>query len=74
MPTIIDNRRPYDPIADSIPFEVDQEAVQAIREALAKRKYEQMMADAQFSPGAIVKEAEVVRTYLRNWQKRHAHG
>jgi hypothetical protein len=53
---ILDNRRPYDPIADSIPFEVDVDAAQAIREALIKRKYEQLMAYVKFSPEAIVKE------------------
>lgn len=43
----------HDP-GEPLEFVVDPILVEQAREALAARKYAQMMADAQFSPGAIV--------------------
>jgi hypothetical protein len=50
------NTAPTD--SHEIPYiPADPQMVERIREALAKRKYEQMMEDAQFSPGVIVDTA-----------------
>jgi hypothetical protein len=47
------NTSPTD--SHEIPYvPADPQMVERIREALAKRKYEQMMEDAKFRPGSIV--------------------
>lgn len=51
---IIDLRQPSkSPTLDPIPYD-GPSALQAQAEHQAKRKYADMMADAQFGPGAII--------------------
>lgn len=47
------------PKDDGIPFDMtpeDNELVERCREALAKKKYAEMCADATFPPGTVVRE------------------
>lgn len=46
--------RAIHPMDDPLEFNPDPQTVALARESLAKRRYQQMMEDAQFGPGAII--------------------
>jgi hypothetical protein len=53
----IDLRTPYAPALDPLEFRLDPASQAIADEHKTRRKYAEMMADAQFGPGAIL-EAE----------------